>query len=108
MLSVGDSNEWNQYEDQNPRVAMKSKISEAIGKQISKKHEWLPETVVGRSGLRPLDSLSAKDFQTSNVGLSYSREGIKNTQTLCQVPSNVETNDSVTEQEWEVSIHLIR
>ena len=86
---------------------MKSKISEAIGKQISKKHEWLPEKVVGRSGLRTLDSTNTKELQISNVGLSYSREGIKDTQTLCQVPSNVETNDSVTEQEWEVSVHFI-
>ena len=87
---------------------MKSKISEAIGKQISRKHEWLPETVVGRSGLRPLDSTSTMELQICNVGLSYSREGIKDTQSLCQIPCNVGTNDSVTEQEWEVGIHLIR
>ena len=87
---------------------MRSKISEAIGKQISKKHEWLPETVVGRSGLRPLDSTNTKELQIGHVGLSYSREGIKETQSLCQVPSNVGTNDSVTEQEWEVGIYFIQ
>ena len=88
-------------------MVTKSNASDAIGKQISKKHEWLPEKVIGRTGLRPFDSSNNKGFHPGNIGLKYSREGVKETQALCNLPGNIDTNDCVTDKEWEVSIYFI-
>ena len=74
---------------------------------MSKKHEWLPESVIGKSGMRPLDSLNGKELHPRAMGVSYSREGVKETRTLCNVPSNIDTYDNVTEEEWEVIIYSV-
>ena len=89
-----------------PKIATKTNISEAIGQQISKKHDWLPESVVGRAGLRPLDSSNIKEPYLGKIGLAYSREGIKETSSFSSVPTNIGAEENVTASEWEVSFYF--
>ena len=48
-----------------------------------------------------------KGLHPGNICLRYSREGVKETQPLCNLPGNIDINDCVTDKEWDVSIYFI-
>ena len=104
-LNLLDSSNWNKEEDisTDQKTATKAQILNVIGHQISNQHEWLPQTVIGDSGLRPFDQ-SIKQHETSgSSGIYYSREGVRGV-----IPFNSSLylpvlDAEVKNEEWEVS-----
>ena len=104
-LNLLDSSGWNKEEDISTdlKTATKAQILNVIGHQISNQHEWLPQTVIGDSGLRPFDQ-SIKQHDTSgSSGIHHSREGVKGV-----IPFNSSfylpvLDAEVKNEEWEVS-----
>ena len=104
-LNLLDSSNWNKEEDISTdlKTATKAQILNVIGHQISNQHEWLPQTVIGDSGLRPFDQ-SIKQHETSGTsGIYYSREGVRGAipfNSSCYLPV---LDTEVENEEWEVS-----
>ena len=104
-LNLLDSSSWNKEEviSTDLKTATKAQILNVIGHQISNQHEWLPQTVIGDSGLRPFDQ-SIKQHETAgSSGIRYSREGVRGV-----IPFNSSfylpvLNAEVKNEEWEVS-----
>ena len=104
-LNLLDSSSWNKEDDISTdlKTATKAQILNVIGHQISNQHEWLPQTVIGDSGLRPFDQ-SIKQHETSgSSGIHYSREGVRGV-----IPFNSSVylpvlDAEVKNEEWKVS-----
>ena len=99
-----DSSTWNKEEDISTDLkrATKAQISNVIGHQISNQHEWVPQGVIGDSGLRPFDYTIKKHETSSTSGICYSREGVKGV-----IPFNSSyhlpvLDTEVKNEEWEV------
>ena len=104
-LNLLDSSSWNKEDDVSTdlKAATKAQILNVIGHQISNQHEWLPQSVIGDSGLRPFDQ-SIKQHENSGLrGICHSREGVRGVMPFnssCYFPVH---DTEVKNEEWEVS-----
>ena len=89
-----------------PKSSLKNQVSDVIGRQITSNHEWLPQNVIGKSGLRPFESSSNKNDGGSKVSANYSREGITDTVPFTSVPNNIVVDNDVSDNEWEVRFYF--
>ena len=105
FLNLLDSSSWNKEDDISTdlKTATKAQILNVIGHQISNQHEWLPQTVIGDSGLRPFDQSIQQHETSGSSGIYYSREGVRGV-----IPFNSSLylpvlDAEVKNEEWEVS-----
>ena len=82
----------------------KEQIGSIIGKQLSMQHEWLPQCVIGVSGVRPLTHAQGIKTVEGNGVPNISREGVRASSafsSLCN--TQVFDGDEVDDEEWEVT-----
>ena len=102
--NLKDSSSWNKDEDISTdlKTATKAQILNVIGHQISNQHEWLPQSVIGDSGLRPFDHTIKKHETSSTSGICYSREGVKGVIPFDSSYYVPVLDTEVKNEEWEV------
>ena len=104
-LNLLDSSSWNKEEDISTdlKTATKAQILNVIGHQLSNQHEWLPQTVIGVSGLRPFDESIQQHETAGSSGIYYSREGVRGVIPFNSSFYSPVLDTEVKNEEWEVS-----
>ena len=105
MIRLDDPSEWAREDDVigDLKTSTQEQVSKVIGHQISDHHEWLPQSVIGLSGLRPFDPSTDKQNKSNISGVRYSREGVKATAPFTSASDTTAGDVDVKDEEWEVS-----